>query len=172
MSHTMNTRAAISENAIIGENVEFGRYCIVEEGAVIGDNTHIGPFCIVRKNARVGSNCSFTAYCEIREGCVVGDNTTMGSRCTLSAGVKIGKNVTIKYGFVATDTPDLTSGEKEVGTIGDGSMFGVDVVLMPGVDIGEKCIIGACSQVRHDVPDHEVWYGNPAEFYRKRDIGE
>lgn len=96
----------------------------------------------------------------------------MGSRCTLSAGVQVGRNVVIKYGFVVTDTPDLTSGEKEVGTIGDGSMFGVDVVLMPGVDVGKQCIIGACSQVRHDVPDREVWYGNPAQFHRKRDLDE
>lgn len=161
--------ASISKKADIGENVTFGRYCIIHDGATIGDNTHIGPFCIVGENARVGAGCSFTAYCEIRDDCVVGDNTTMGSRCTLSAGVRIGSDVTIKYGFVATDTPDLKSGEKVVGTIGDGAMFGVNVVLMPGVNVGEGAIIGACSQVRKDVPAMEVWYGNPAEFYRSRE---
>jgi acetyltransferase-like isoleucine patch superfamily enzyme len=38
---------------------------------------------------------------------------------------------------------------------------------MPGITIGENSEIGACSQVRHDVPPNEIWYGNPAKFYKQ-----
>jgi acetyltransferase-like isoleucine patch superfamily enzyme len=41
---------------------------------------------------------------------------------------------------------------------------------MPGLVIGRYAEIGACSQVRHNVPDNEIWYGNPAKFYKKRDV--
>jgi acetyltransferase-like isoleucine patch superfamily enzyme len=33
-------------------------------------------------------------------------------------------------------------------------------------NIGENAEIGACSQVRHDAPDNEVWHGNPAHFLK------
>ena len=38
---------------------------------------------------------------------------------------------------------------------------------MPGITIGKNSEIGACSQVRHDVPDNEIWYGSPAKFFKK-----
>lgn len=93
----------------------------------------------------------------------------MGSRGTLSAGANIEDNVVMKYSFVVTDTPDLAKGkEKKIGILKKGSMFGANVTIMPGINIGANAEIGACSQVRHDVPDNEVWYGNPAKFLKKR----
>src|SRR5690606_36390393 len=127
-----------------------------------------GPFCIVRKGAKMGANCKFTAYCEIRENVIVGDYTTFGSRCTISANAEIGEHVVIKYGFVLTDTPNLEEGNvKSVGKIGDGTLIGANVTLMPGFSIGKRAIIGACSQVRSEVGDDEIWYGNPAVFAKK-----
>jgi acetyltransferase-like isoleucine patch superfamily enzyme len=159
---------SISEKAKIGKNVFVGEFAVIEEGAEIGDNTHIGPFCIVRKGAKIGSGCKFTAYCEIRENVVVGNHTSMGSRCTISANAQIGSNVIIKYAFVLTDTPDLRhNNEKVVKGIGDNSMIGANVTLMPGCSIGKNSIIGACSQVRSDVGDNEVWFGNPATFFKR-----
>jgi acetyltransferase-like isoleucine patch superfamily enzyme len=138
----------------------------IEEGVQIGEGTIIGPFCIISKGAKIGKNCKFTAYCEIRSNVEVGDNTTMGSRCTISANAKIGNNCTIKYGFVLTDTPDITkNNQKQIGSIGDNVKIGANVVLMPGCSISNGSIIGACSQVRKDVGEGEVWYGNPAKRF-------
>ena len=41
-------------------------------------------------------------------------------------------------------------------------------MIMPGVMVGENSVVGACSQVRKDIPDNEIWYGNPAKFYKNR----
>ncbi len=160
--------AVISPTAKIGKNVSIGEYAIIEDGAVIGDNTKIGPYCIIRKNAQIGNNCKFTAYCEIRDNVKIGDNTSFGSRCTVSANAWIGKNVVIKYGFVLTDTPNLEENDKKtVGYVDDGALIGANVTLMPGFHIGKHAVIGACSQVRDNVGDYEVWFGNPAKFYKK-----
>jgi acetyltransferase-like isoleucine patch superfamily enzyme len=92
----------------------------------------------------------------------------MGSRCTISANATIGNNVTIKYGFVLTDTPDLKqSSLKTVKGIGDHTLIGANVTLMPGFSIGKNCIIGACSQVRSDISDNQIWYGSPAKFFKE-----
>ncbi len=156
------------KNSKIGENVQIHSHAYVEDNVEIGDNTKIGPFCIVREGAKIGKNCSFTAYCEIRSNVVVGDGTKFGSRCTISADGTIGKNVTVKYGFVLTDTPNLKEGDKKVvGHIGDGAFIGANVLLMPGINIGKNAIVGANSQVRHHVGDDEIWYGNPAKFFKK-----
>ena len=157
----------ISRKSRIGKNVEIGDYVVIEDGVEIGDNTQVGPFCVVRKGAKIGKNCSFTAYCEIRQNVVIGDNTSFGSRCTISANAIIGSNVLIKYSFVLTDTADLKADKiKSVEGIGDGTLIGANVTLMPGFSIGKNCIIGACSQVRHNIGDNEIWYGNPAKYFK------
>jgi serine acetyltransferase len=33
---------------------------------------------------------------------------------------------------------------------------------LPGVSIGNNCIVAAGSVVTHDIPDGEIWGGNPA----------
>lgn len=139
----------------------------IEDGAKIDENVSIGPFCIVRSGAKIGKGCKFTAYCEIRENVSIGENTTMGSRCTISANASIGSNTVIKYGFVLTDTPNLKEGNiKVVKGVGDNVLIGANVTLMPGFSIGNNSIIGACSQVRSDVGNNEIWYGSPAKFFK------
>lgn len=153
----------------IDVSCEIHPLALIEDGVTIGKNTKIGPFCIVRKGANIGENCKFTAYCEIRENVRIGNGTTFGSRCTISANAVIGNNVVIKYGFVLTDTPDLAEGEhKVVGTIGDECLIGANVTLMPGFNIGKGAVIGACSQVRDNVGEFEVWFGNPAKPHKKK----
>jgi UDP-2-acetamido-3-amino-2,3-dideoxy-glucuronate N-acetyltransferase len=160
----------ISKKANIGNNVKIHPLALIEEDTKIGDNTLIGPFCIIRKGAQIGDNCKFTAYCEIRENVIVGNNCKFGSRCTISANAIIGNNVIIKYAFVLTDTPNLeTDSKKVVGTISDGVLIGANVTLMPGFSIGKNSIIGACSQVRSNVGENEIWFGNPAKLYNSKE---
>jgi len=35
---------------------------------------------------------------------------------------------------------------------------------MCGISIGEYAMIGAGSMVTKSIPDHTLWYGNPAKF--------
>ena len=46
--------------------------------------------------------------------------------------------------------------------IGSNSFLGNNVIVLPGIGIGSKTIIGAGSVVSKDVPDNAVWAGNPA----------
>ncbi|QTN38293.1 transferase [Cryomorphaceae bacterium] len=154
----------------IDPSAEIHELALIEENVEIGANTIIGPFCIIREGAKIGSNCKLTAYCEMRENVTVGDHTSFGSRCTISANASVGSRVSVKYGFVLADTPNLQEGDnKSVGSIHDGALIGANVTLMPGFSIGKNAIIGACSQVRSNVGDHEIWYGNPAKFFKKND---
>ena len=46
--------------------------------------------------------------------------------------------------------------------IGEGAFIGVNSVILGGITIGAGAIVGAGSIVTHDVPDHDVVAGNPA----------
>jgi len=47
-------------------------------------------------------------------------------------------------------------------SVGDDVYFGVRAVILPGVTIGNRCIIAAASVVTKDVPDNSVVGGVPA----------
>ena len=60
--------------------------------------------------------------------------------------------------------------DKEYGApikIGNNCWFGGNVVVLPGVTIGNGCVIGAGSIVTHDIPDNYLAYGNPCKAIRK-----
>jgi acetyltransferase-like isoleucine patch superfamily enzyme len=44
--------------------------------------------------------------------------------------------------------------------------IGAHCTVLKGVTIGKNSIIGACSVVTKDIPENEVWGGNPAKFIR------
>lgn len=50
--------------------------------------------------------------------------------------------------------------------VGNNVFIGHDVILMPGVTIGDNVIIGAKSLVTKDVPSNEVWGGVPARHIK------
>ncbi len=182
---TMNNLSYISSSATIGKNVSIGRFCVIEDNVVledgviledyalvqsesrIGARTKVGTYCKVGHNVSIGSDCSFTSYCEIRDNCHLGSHVSMGSRCTLSANTNVGDGAIMKYAFVLADTPVLSkNNEKVSGSIGARTKFGANVTVMPGVHIGDDAEIGACSQVRHNVPNGQIWFGNPAKYLR------
>lgn len=51
----------------------------------------------------------------------------------------------------------------------DNCFIGANVVICNAVTIGENSIVGAGSVVTKDIPDNEIWGGNPAKFIKKRE---
>lgn len=47
-------------------------------------------------------------------------------------------------------------------TIKRGARIGVNVSILPGIEIGESALVGAGAVVTRDVPPGAVVYGNPA----------
>lgn len=52
-------------------------------------------------------------------------------------------------------------------TIEDHAFIGAHSIILKGVTIGKCSIVGAGSVVTHNIPEHEIWAGNPAKFIRK-----
>lgn len=53
-------------------------------------------------------------------------------------------------------------------TIGDDAFIGARAFVLPGVRIGARAVVGACSVVTKDVPDNVVAAGNPCRVLKPR----
>lgn len=96
---------------------------------------------------------------EIGEAFMIGHSVGI----VMNGNCNIGNNVTICQ-FLSIGS---TTGK--AATIGDNAYIGPHVSLVNDVYIGKNAIIGAGAVVTKDVPDNEIWAGNPAKFIKKRE---
>lgn len=89
--------------------------------------------------------------------------------------VYIGEHVMIAPNVTITPTGHPVDPEiRKPGTqfsipvrIGNDVWIGSNVVILPGVNIGDNSVIGAGSVVTHDIPENVVAVGNPCRVLRK-----
>ena len=101
-----------------------------------------------------------------------GSAVVISSRTRVSIGkhVKLGGNVRIyDHDFHSLDyqdrrdrTRDQPKCRSKPVRIGNDVFVGTNAMVMKGVTIGDRAIIGAGSVVTKDVPADEIWAGNPA----------
>lgn len=92
--------------------------------------------------------------------------------------IEIGDNVHITGAcqFLTHDGSTLIF-RKEIPTleitkpikIGNDVFIGYRVIIMPGVTIGNRCVIGAGSVVTKDIPDNSLAVGNPCKAIKTSD---
>lgn len=139
--------------------------------AIVPESTKIWQFCVVLPNAKIGENCNICCHCFIENGVVIGDNVTVKSGVQLWDGITLEDNVCI--GANVTFTNDRYPRAKnadwklEKTKVKKGASIGAGSTILCGVTIGENAMIGVGSVVTKDVPDGEIWFGNPAVFVRK-----
>ena len=139
--------------------------------AQIPDSTNIWQFCVVLSNAQIGENCNICSHCFIENDVKIGNNVTIKSGVQVWDGVEIEDDVFIGANVTFTNDKYPKSKNKDwkllKTRVCHGASVGAGSTLLPGITIGWNAVIGAGSVVTKDVPDGEVWVGNPAKFYRK-----
>ena len=137
----------------------------------IGSNTNIWQFCVIFPQAKIGDNCNICANVLIENEVTVGNNVTVKSGVQLWDGITVEDDVFI--GPNATFTNDLYPRSKNPDwklcktVIKKGASIGANATILCGITIGNDSMIGAGSVVTKDVPDGELWVGNPAHFVKK-----
>ena len=108
---------------------------------------------------------------------VIGDHTRIGLHNTIIGPVEIGNNVNLAQGITVTalnhNFSDTNKRIDEQGvstnpvTIEDDVWVGANAVILPGVTIGEHCVVAAGAVVTKDVPPHSLVAGVPAKVIKK-----
>ncbi len=126
-----------------GKNVNIQRKAIISSKLSIGDNSGIG----------INSFCCGDI--------TIGNDVMMGPECVIK---------TRNHEFSRTDIPMRIQGYKpeEPVTIGNDVWIGRRVMIMPGVHIGNGCIIAAGAVVTKDIPDYAIAGGVPAKIIKFR----
>lgn len=146
----------------ISVDAEIGRDVLIEKGTEFIGDVKISYGSKVGKGSYINSgiiqNTSIGEYCSIAYGVMIGlrehDHTFHTTSPVLAK---------VKYG-----NPELANIPRKRTFIGDGSWIGANCVIRQGVHIGKGAVIGAGSVVLKNVPDGEIWAGNPAKMIKVR----
>ena len=108
---------------------------------------------------------SSSIYC--KNMIAIGSHVNIGAECVI-----------IDSDFHSTNWQDRLDRRKDVMnaksapiSIGDNTFIGTRSIIGKGVSIGRNVMIAAGSVVVKDIPDNELWGGNPAKFIKKVEYG-
>jgi UDP-2-acetamido-3-amino-2,3-dideoxy-glucuronate N-acetyltransferase len=146
------------------------RMALVEDGAIIGARSRVWAFAHILGCAQIGADCNICDQVFIEGSVVVGDRVTVKCGVQLWDGLQVEDDVFI--GPNVTFANDLFPRSKRypesflVTHLKAGASIGGGAVILPGLTIGEKAMVGAGSVVTKSVPARSVVLGNPARVIR------
>ncbi|MEK7442779.1 MAG: acyltransferase [Chloroflexota bacterium] len=153
----------ISNNVSLGKNIRIFHADLVNlYGCTIGDETKIGTFVEIQKNAFIGARCKISSHTFICEGVTIEDEVFIGH----------GVMFTNDRQPRATSNGQLqTEADWEVipTRVKRGASIGSGAVILCGITIGARAMIGAGAVVTHDVADGDTVVGVPARVMLKRE---
>ena len=129
----------------------------------VGHPIHVNKYSAVTANTYLGNNVNFNGMKIRGKGkVVIGNNFHCGEECLiLTDNHNYDKGEAVPY--------DASYTLKET-IIEDNVWLGSRVILLPGVTLGEGCIVQAGSVVIKSVPKYAIVGGNPAVEFKKRNI--
>lgn len=120
----------------------------------------ISPFmCDYGNNIKLGKNVFINSSCYFMDcgKITIGDNVFIGPSCGL---------------YTANHPLDFQTRNQGLEqalpiTIGNNVWLGGNVVILPGITIGDNCVIGAGSVVTKDIDTNSIACGNPCKVIKK-----
>ena len=154
----------VTSNINLGQNISIAKDASVNN-IEIGDNTKIAAgvllFGSLQHQMKVGINCYF------------GLNTIVegyNAQIIVGSYVSFAQNVNVMSGSGPNGSESMqrifpiVKGEVKIG---NHTWIGANAVIMPGVELGNYCVVAANSFVNKSFEDYSIIGGTPAKLIRK-----
>lgn len=157
-------------NQIPEEKKEEREALIRELFAEVGDNFLFnGPIYVhYGSHTKIGKNffANFNLTLQDDTYITIGDNCDFGPNCTLVTPLHpmLGRE---RFRMLDPEGNEKRCCWGKPIIIGNNVWLCANVIVLPGVTIGDNCVIGAGSVVLHDVPANCFAAGNPARVIRE-----
>jgi acetyltransferase-like isoleucine patch superfamily enzyme len=147
----------ITKDVLLGDGVRIAYPELVNlYGCTIGDDTRIAPFVEIQKNAVIGARCKISSHSFVCEGVTIEDECFVGHHVCFTNDRF--PRATAEGGALQTEADWQVIPTR----VCRGASIGSGAVILCGVIIGERALIGAGAVVTHDVPPGAVVAGVPA----------
>jgi len=113
---------------------------VIHPSAIISNYATFGTGNFFAANVVVNALAKIADHCILNTGCIVEHECVVESGAHIAPGAVLAGNV----------------------MVGEDSFIGANSVVKQGVTIGRGVTVGAGSVVIKNIPDNEIWVGNPA----------
>lgn len=134
----------------------------------IGNHVRVDDFCILSGNITIGNYVHINPYTGIYAGdagVVLDDFVNLSSRITIYA---VSDDYSGNYMTSPLLPETVTNIRHALVHIGKHVIIGTGSVVLPGVDIGEGCAVGAMSLVKKSCPAWGIYTGIPCSYLKER----
>lgn len=166
----MNLGSKCMENYLflMGGVCNIGSNVTIRSGfdwAVLGGYEKTRLYVAEGAELRIGDNSgiSSSVLCAT-DSIFVGDHVNIGAGCLITDS----DHHSLNYYNRCLAARDNNIQNKSI-RIEDGAFIGANSIILKGVTIGKRSIVGAGSVVTKDIPEDEIWAGNPSVFIKKID---
>jgi UDP-2-acetamido-3-amino-2,3-dideoxy-glucuronate N-acetyltransferase len=146
----IHSSSIIDTNVSIGEGTSVWHFTHISEGVIIGKNCIIGQNVFIGKNVKIGNGVKIQNNVSVFEGVVLEDDVFIGPSVVFTNVINPRSFINRKQEFKKT-------------LIQVGASLGANTTIICGNIIGKYAMIGAGSVITKNVPDFELWFGNPAK---------
>jgi UDP-N-acetylglucosamine acyltransferase len=180
--------AVVSDQALIGQEVEIGPFCIVESGATLGDRTRLVAQVTIKSDTvlgsdntiyegavigglpqhtraperiggvRIGNRNTIREHVTIHRAMHEGHETLIGDDCLIMVGAHIAHDGMIGNRVILTNGVML-GGHVQVG---DRACLGGNAAVHQFCRIGRLAMVGGCSKIVQDLPPFMLTDGSTA----------
>lgn len=150
----------------IGPGARLRTGTVIYAGSVVGARLETGHNVVIREDNEIGDDVSVWSNTVIDYGCRIGDRVKIHSNCYVAQFTELGNDVFLAPGVCVAN--DLYPGDPDSARamrgpkLAGGVQIGVNVTILPYVEIGPGALVGAGSVVTRNLPADCIAYGNPA----------
>jgi acetyltransferase-like isoleucine patch superfamily enzyme len=131
----------------------------VEPGVVIHSRaflfTRDSGAIFIGSNSRIGSDATIGAAGHVH----IGEGVLIAARCMIA-------DYSHEFSSAQRPVMDQGSSSSQPVRIGDGSWIGINACILPGVNLGNNCVVGANCVVTRSFADGSVVGGVPAKLLK------